>query len=642
VRALLTRAPLEALALAALAAAVATFTLGNSSVYDWQFQALHYRWLTLAVLAVAAPLLAWARPRLVPLSPLVLALGGLLAALALVSAAWSPYPRLTLERGGTFVLVLVVAAALGVHAAARPAFQRAVAGTLVGVSAALAVAGFVRLAVNKDEALQGATADSPVRLQGIGMNPNTAALLYSLTIVLAVWLAFDARTRLGRALAGASAAVVGVSLFASGSRGATAASFLGIALYVALRGGSPARRALLVGATVVVYAGGISASNFRSLQPEFVKAVEPRVTVPLPSGAPTEQPLPAPVTGKELAPGVVLPNVGPYATRWRRAFPNVRPNYPYDAYQIGFERPDGVFQPTQSGIFRGSGRLSVWRGALDDVGKRPLLGFGFGLEEQVFVDRYYAFEGTRPENSYLGWLLQLGAAGTLLFAVLGAALLLLARRRPVSEAQAAFAGAVLAGLAVSLMQSWVYSVGNLATIPFWVTAGLLAGAAARPRPPVGRRRLARAGAGALVLLAVVAAAGRLERARWIDSERTAIHGVLAAVGGHYVSRSLSDIWDNQERPGISCLRYAANGDPYALQLCFDPRGRVTEAYDERSGRVEVHDLHEEPEESGLRLDPRELRQIRRYVVSTQTELRLAAEREKLRQALRKARAGRTS
>jgi hypothetical protein len=155
------------------------------------------------------------------------------------------------------------------------------------------------------------------------------------------------------------------------------------------------------------------------------------------------------------------------------------------------------------------------------------------------------------------------------------------------------------------------------------------------------KRAALIAAGAVAALAVLAAAGRAERAHWIGTQRDGMNDVMQTIGGRFLVRTVSDVWDNIERPGISCLRYSYGGDPYAMQLCFDPHGRVVEAYDERSGKVEIYDLHEEPAESGLRIDPRQLKRIRRYVVSTQTEIRRAAEREALRQALRKARANRT-
>jgi hypothetical protein len=145
---------------------------------------------------------------------------------------------------------------------------------------------------------------------------------------------------------------------------------------------------------------------------------------------------------------------------------------------------------------------------------------------------------------------------------------------------------------------------------------------------------------AAAALAVLAAAGRAERAHWIHTQRDGMNDVVQTIGGRFLVRTVSDVWDNNERPGISCVRYSYGGDPYAMQLCFDQRGRMVEAYDERSGAVEIYDLHEEPAESRLRIDLAQLKQIRRYVVSTQTEIRRAAERELLRQQRRKARANR--
>lgn len=144
-----------------------------------------------------------------------------------------------------------------------------------------------------------------------------------------------------------------------------------------------------------------------------------------------------------------------------------------------------------------------------------------------------------------------------------------------------------------------------------------------------------AAAVAAVALALLAAAGRAERARWVDDQRAGIGSAVDGAGGRFLTPRLSDVWDDRLRPGVTCLRYAGGGDPYALQLCFDPRGRVTEAYDERSGTIEIYDLHAEPDQSGYRIDPRRLRQIRRYVITTQDEIRRAEIRALKLRALRK-------
>jgi lipopolysaccharide export system protein LptA len=92
--------------------------------------------------------------------------------------------------------------------------------------------------------------------------------------------------------------------------------------------------------------------------------------------------------------------------------------------------PDDVGQPpcgeTLDDVGRGaivsSGRTDVWRGALSQAAERPVVGYGFGTEDRVFVERYTFFQGDYVENSYLGLLLQLGAAGlALLVALLAAA-----------------------------------------------------------------------------------------------------------------------------------------------------------------------------------------------------------------------------
>ena len=56
-----------------------------------------------------------------------------------------------------------------------------------------------------------------------------------------------------------------------------------------------------------------------------------------------------------------------------------------------------------------------------------------------------------------------------------------ARDRP--HALAACAGVVAAGLVLALTQSYMWSVGNVATVPFWVCAFLL--------PPLAAARAAR-------------------------------------------------------------------------------------------------------------------------------------------------------
>jgi O-antigen ligase len=103
--------------------------------------------------------------------------------------------------------------------------------------------------------------------------------------------------------------------------------------------------------------------------------------------------------------------------------------------------------------------------------KRPLLGYGFGTENRVFVDRFFAFEGGFSENSYIGTFLQLGAAGV---ALLVGLLLTLAWnsyrvvRRGDSGPAAAAAGVLAVAILIGLSQSGITSVGNIAVASIWV------------------------------------------------------------------------------------------------------------------------------------------------------------------------------
>jgi O-antigen ligase len=126
-----------------------------------------------------------------------------------------------------------------------------------------------------------------------------------------------------------------------------------------------------------------------------------------------------------------------------------------------------------------SGRIAGWVGAIHQADQRPLLGFGFGTEDRVFIDRYYTLQGERPEESWIGLYLQLGIVGVVLLAALVGFILLrgAAGLRRGAQAHrllvAACAGVFLAGCTESLVQSFVYSAGNIAALSLWVCAALL-------------------------------------------------------------------------------------------------------------------------------------------------------------------------
>ncbi len=155
---------------------------------------------------------------------------------------------------------------------------------------------------------------------------------------------------------------------------------------------------------------------------------------------------------------------------------NVEATYPLDA-DVGRPLP-GDGEPWKPRSFFGaSGRGVAWTGAIEQAAGRPLLGYGFGTEGKVFVDRYLTFVGGLTENSYIGLALQLGIVGLALLL----ALVVAPGRQPGGPRSAgagrslaaACLGVLAAGLAVAVIQSYFYSVGNIAAAALWITAFLL-------------------------------------------------------------------------------------------------------------------------------------------------------------------------
>ena len=143
--------------------------------------------------------------------------------------------------------------------------------------------------------------------------------------------------------------------------------------------------------------------------------------------------------------------------------------------------PPGKPRPPHSvprTLFTSSGRSAAWRESLREVERRPLAGYGFGTEELAFVSRNPSVVFDLPENSYIGALLQLGVIGlVLLLVVVASAFVRLTQRqgRP-PPAAAACAGAIAAGLTVAVTQSYLFSVGNVATATVWICLFLLVAA----------------------------------------------------------------------------------------------------------------------------------------------------------------------
>lgn len=150
------------------------------------------------------------------------------------------------------------------------------------------------------------------------------------------------------------------------------------------------------------------------------------------------------------------------------------------------------------------------------------------------------------------------------------------------------------------------------------------------------RRTMVAVVGAVVLLALLAGLGRWERERWISAQNEKIGEIVGLIGPNYLVRTITDFWDEREWRRVHCLRYWYGGDPYALQVCFDERGRLIEAYDERSGTIEIADLGAEPTAAKYGIEPWRLNKIRRLVAMRQLEMTYRENLRRGREAARRA------
>jgi hypothetical protein len=420
------------------------------------------RWVMLAGLTVVA--LAYAATRLDrrfrPDSLVWLAVA--FPMLAFVSAAWSPDVSLTLGRALTLLFLFVAAGAIAFGSGGSERAARGVLLALLVGATAVAVGGGIDLVLEPDRALIPATTGSPARYNGLGGNPNMMAMLLAVGLPLAVWAFLESRSVLGKAACVVVFLVFDASLVASGSRGALLGSAAGLAvLGLALPFERRLRGALAAGVV------GLLVLNLGLTQ--------------LPQRAERN-----PVLNPEF--GTRLP-LGPRDAQFI---------LPLES-EIGYPAEDAEADARPRSLFSTSGRTEAWEGALGQAFERPALGYGFGTEDRVFVDRFYTFYSSNVENSFLGTALQLGLVGLGLLLALITSLVTYGVRAlaslsgPARSVAAACLGVVATGLVLGLTQSYLTSVGNPSAAPFWLSAFLLAAlstgsAAPRSESPPSRHQ----------------------------------------------------------------------------------------------------------------------------------------------------------
>lgn len=570
-----------------LAATIVAFASGSSSVSSVTNLAREARWAALIALMLAGVFLGQARARTVGdlrafrwifIPPAAL---GVLASL---STTWSLAPMLTFERAGSLVILIVGAAGIAYSVAGdRAATERLLAGAVLGVGI-VALIGVGMLVAGSTSASVAETSQTAWRYQGYGMNPNTISMLAAVALPPAALFAFGAQPRLRHGLAGIGVLALYFTVIASESRGALLASLVGMIVVTWFGVPGALRKSSVLTLVLIAFVGGhvFRLSNPVSVQPPQREAVLPDIDPVIVD------------TGGSLV------------------------SFPLFRGDIGVRREDEIGNPVFGDELStaGSGRIAAWKGALDVIRGRPVLGFGFGTESKAFVDRWYYFQGANPENAYLGLLLQLGFAGLLLFVATGVALLVIALRalsrphelRPVI---AALLGVVCAGALLMAVQSYIYSVGNVATVTVWIAGFALAttswhvirepgriasGSASTRLSRVARGSSALGGRYGLGLLAATLVLiglpllGRWEADREVSGQLRELRATYEAAGGRVDSPLLTAYRAGHPR----CFFYAVGVQPFALRLCFDDEGRLVESADRRGGSPRYSTIAETP------------------------------------------------
>lgn len=449
---------------ATLAIAILVFAFGSSSVAGLHSFGQTARWALLLLLVAVGALAALARDDVPAFNAVAVAACAGLGLLALASTLWSVIPRLTFERAVSFDLLLVATACLAYSSAGRRRdTERLVAGLVAGAGL-VGLAGLLVLAANSNDAVvwsHGGVQAS--RFRGLGENPNTVSLLFSLAAPAAAWLAVEASTRWLRAGAVVSFLIVYGELGATQSRGALVAMAVGLVAVAALVPRRLLHKALLVGGAGVLIAVAIGIVSIRFVGAGAVNPADPPRPNQVPDAVTT--------TTSSFAHCTVCALQG---------FPSR-----YD--DIGNPFFTGEFSLTDAAS-GSSGRVAAWKGAVRQGNGRPIAGFGFGSEDKVFVDRWYAFVGSRPENGFVGFYLQLGAVGLLAFVGIGLAglgTLFRVLRRGGADARsraAVFAAVALAGYVAAVTQSYPYAAGGIAALTLWTALLGLAFTSPRGRP----------------------------------------------------------------------------------------------------------------------------------------------------------------
>jgi O-Antigen ligase len=427
---------------------------GGYFAESWGWATLAYLWLAALALIV--------RTR-VRLGRLDLALLGSLSALAmwtLVSTAWSSSPAQTpLEAQRALIYVAAVAAVLLL---AEPRSVRILIGGLAAGITLVCAWGLTEHVF--PERPTGADTFGENRLAEPLGYWNAVGLFAAMGSLLALGLATEARTALGRASAAAAPVVLLPTLYYTFGRAAWLALLVGLGGALLL---ARARRELL--ATVAVLAPAPVVGVWVSSRMDALAAAAPSGTA---RAAEQGRVLAAVLVGLALiaaaAGSVLLPRVRQKARSIR--LPQVRPALllaiggvlvagaialadPIRVVERGYESFSGPPSPVRGDLrarvftLSGGDRADAWRVAWDDFRENPLLGSGAGSFEQYWIKHRPTSTNFRDAHSlYLETLAELGPLGLAFLAGIAAVVVAAAVRVRGDPVAAGAFGAVVSYL----------------------------------------------------------------------------------------------------------------------------------------------------------------------------------------------------